>query len=159
DVGVGAEPFANLSVGAEQRYSSAQPPLVHAISAPQTTLERIGFTMLYRALPRIPRALPIVGMERCDPAAAVAFLEGETGVVHPLLNEVDVPPVGSGGPDDLRHRLGQLAKLAFTVFQSGLSSGPVGDVLCLNDVIERCTLTSAKNRRAELDIDDRPVLA
>jgi hypothetical protein len=51
DVGARAKPFANLSVRAQERHSSDQPPLVHAISAPQTAFERIGVTMLYRTLP------------------------------------------------------------------------------------------------------------
>src|SRR6185503_20804401 len=76
DVGARAKPLANLSVRAEQRHSSDQPPLIHAISAPQTALERIGVAMMYRMLPGIPRALPIVGGERCDPAFSAAFFQG-----------------------------------------------------------------------------------
>src|SRR4029450_5088731 len=78
--------------------------------------------------PGIPRALPIVGVERFDPAFSVALFRGETGVVRPLLIEVDVQPVAGGGPADLRHRLGHLPKLALTSLQPLLHSLLLGDV-------------------------------
>ena len=74
DIGACAKPFAILSVRAEERHASDQPPLIGAIGAPQTAFERIGVTMLCRTLPGIPRVLPIVGVERCEPAFAVALL-------------------------------------------------------------------------------------
>jgi len=159
DVGARAEPFANFSVRAEQRHSSDQPPLVPAISAPKTAFDGIGVTMLYRTLPGIPRALPIVRVERLDPAFSAALFEGETGVVHPLLIEVDVPPIGTGDPDDLRHRLGQLPKLAFAGLQRFLGALARRDVFDLRDEVEGCTISTSKNRRVEQDIDDRSVLA
>ena len=56
-------------------------------------------------------------------------------------------------------RIEREGQTPFTVFQSGFCSFPFCDVLYLNDVIERCALSSTKNRHAELDIDDRTVLA
>ncbi len=64
DIGAGAEPFDDLPVRAEQRHASDQPPLVDAIGAPQTAFERVGVTVLRRALPGIPRALPVVRVEQ-----------------------------------------------------------------------------------------------
>src|SRR5262245_41666767 len=128
NVGARAEPFANLSVGAEHRYCSGQPPLIHAVSAPQTAFDRISVTMLYCTLPGIPRALPIVGVERCDPAFSVALFQGEAGVVHPSLIQVDILSIGAGGPDDLWHGLGQLPKVAFTSLQRLLCALLISDV-------------------------------
>src|SRR5215471_4868178 len=53
-VGARAKPFANFPVRAEQRHSSDQPPLINAISAPQTAFERIGVTTLHGTLPGSP---------------------------------------------------------------------------------------------------------
>src|SRR5262245_58639158 len=128
NVGARAEPFANLSVRTEPRLSSDQPPLIHAISAPQAAFERIGLTMFDRVLPGIPRALPIVGVERCDPACSAALFQGETRVVHPLLIEVDVLPISARGPDDLRHGLGQLPEFAFACLQRLLCALALSDV-------------------------------
>src|SRR6185503_10818143 len=78
---------------------------------------------------------------------------------HPLLIEVDVPPIGTGGPDDLRHRLGQLPKLAFTSLQHFLGTLARRDVFELRDEVERRTVATPKNRNVEHDIDGRSVLA
>src|SRR5215510_8001984 len=114
--------------------------------------------MLQCTLPGIPRALPIVGVERCDPAVSVALFQGEAGVVHPSLIQVDILSIGVGGPDDLRQGLRQFPKVAFTSLQRLLCTLLLSDVLCLNDAIERRALLSTKNRRTELDIDGRTVL-
>src|SRR4030095_16916651 len=68
-------------------------------------------------------------MERSDPAFAVAFFQGEAGVVHPLLIEIDVQSIGCGGPDDLRHGLGQLPKLSFAPPHRLFCALVLGDVL------------------------------
>ena len=79
-------------------------------------------------LPGVPRALLVVRMKRSDPAFSVAFFQGEAGVVHPLLIEIDVPPIGSGDPDDLRHGLGQFSKLAFASLQRLLRPLALGEI-------------------------------
>ena len=111
DIGASAEPFQNLAVRPAHRRAADQPPAIDAIGTPQTAFQRVGFVVLRRTLPGIPGALLVIGVEGRVPAMAVTFLHRHPRVVHPLLIEIDVPTIGPGGPDDLRHGLRQGAKL------------------------------------------------
>ena len=59
---------------------------------------------------------------------AVTFIQRQPGVIHPLLIEIDVPTIGPGGPNDLRHGLREGAKLLLALAQGLLRPLAVGDV-------------------------------
>ena len=82
-----------------------QPPAIDAIGSPQTAFQQVGFIVLRRTLPGLPGALLVIGMEGNVPAVAVTFIQRQPSVIHPLLIEIDVPTIGPGGPNDLRHGL------------------------------------------------------
>ncbi len=111
------------------RHAADEPPFINSIKTAQAAFERISAVTFYRVLPCIPRPLLVVGMERFVPAMTIAFLQRQSRVGHPLLVEVNIPAVGPGDPDDLRHGLGQQAKFVFAFFQRLFGIMTVGDVV------------------------------
>ena len=128
DIGASAEPFLNLAVRTAYGRAVDQPPAIDAIGAPQTAFQQVGFVVLRRTLPGIPGALLVIGVEGSDPAMAVTFIQRQPGVIHPLLIEIDVPTIGPGGPNDLRHGLREGAKLLLALAQGLLGPLLLGDV-------------------------------
>ena len=77
---------------------------------------------------------------------AVTFIQRQPGVIHPLLIEIDVPTIGPGGPDDLRHGLREGAKLLLALAQGLLRPLAIGDVLKHRIDLGRAVLSGAKYR-------------
>ena len=68
--------------------------------------------MAHRMLPGIPGALLVIRVEGLVPTMAVAFLQGKPSVFDPLPVEIDIASIRLADPDDLRHRLRHVAKVA-----------------------------------------------
>src|SRR4026207_1343828 len=62
-------------------------------------------------------------------------------------------------PHSHLRRIEREGKALFTIFQSCVCTFPFCDVLYLSDVVERRALSTTRNRSAEHDVNDRPILA
>ena len=84
DVGVAAEPFADLPVRIVQRLGEGAEPAIGAVVAADAELALVVAPPARRPLPARPGGLPIVRMQALEPAGAELVLGRNAGIARPL---------------------------------------------------------------------------
>ena len=102
DVGVRADPFADPAVLVEHRHRADLHAAVFAVPAPEPVLGGERPAAGDRLAPGADRLLPVVGVDRLEPASPRRLGAGLAGEGHPLAGVDGPPAVGGRGPDDLR---------------------------------------------------------
>src|SRR5437016_12028202 len=96
-------------------------PSIHLIKgASKSVFDFVLITRFYRAGPEFDALIEIVAMYYRLPAAAFSFRQRHAGIIEPPLIEVIEPAIRIGGPENLRHSVGQLAKAIFRGIQTGV---------------------------------------
>ena len=101
DVGVGADPFADPAVVVEHRHRADVHAAVFAVPAPETVLGGERPAAGDRLAPGADRLLPVVGVDRLEPASPRRLGAALAGEGLPLAGVDGPPAVGGRGPHDL----------------------------------------------------------
>ena len=111
DVGAGAIPLDDLPCFVAHCRRAAQMPTIDAVRGLfESVFDLVLSPRSYRVGPDFYALIDIVGMQHWLPAPPLGFCQRHTGVVEPALIVIVQPAIGIGRPDNLRHRVGQLAK-------------------------------------------------
>src|SRR5678816_3578467 len=103
NIGAGAKPLYDFARRIPVGERPAQEPTVGTIRGPlQAKFNLVGGTLAPRLFPQSFGALPIRGMEARVPGLPRRFLQGEPGIIAPLLVVILVRSVRARDPDDLR---------------------------------------------------------
>ncbi len=121
DVGAGAEPAGHRAGLVAHRQRPAEAPAPGAVGTAQAVLGLERLAAVEAGAPGGRRRAEVVGVERAASARgtrqAGAGQRPEAGEVPPAPVVVVVPAVGAGGPDHLRHGVGDGAEPRLAVAQ------------------------------------------
>ncbi len=128
DVGAGPKPFGDVSFAIPDGRAAGLEPAVHAVRTADAVFHVVGAAARHRVGPESPGRLPVVRVQRRQPAPAQQVALGHSGVLGPLRAEVVTGAVGRGAPDELRQRLGQAPPTLLALPQPLLGLLPGGNV-------------------------------
>src|SRR6185503_495649 len=128
DVGAGADPADDGALRIAERHGAAEMPAVDAVGPPEPGLDRDRLSRPSARVPRGEDGGEIVGMHDRPPAPADALAECEPRVVAQLAVVEVERAVAAGGPDHLRHRVGDLPQLRLAMPEGMLDAAAPGDL-------------------------------
>jgi len=134
DVGAGAEPLCDGARPVADRDPAGLKPSVLPVGGSDAELQVVEAPPGDGALPARPGPPEVVGVEHREPAGPVMVGRGHPGVIDPLAAEVVAIAPGRGGPDQLRHCLGEQPEPGLTAAQLLLGPAALGD-LALEGVV------------------------
>ena len=112
DVRAGAEPAEELARFAAHRERAHEEPAEGTvIGAPDPVLDLVGRPARDALLRARRGPIPVLGVEDPKPALVGRVLDGRAGVLAPVPVVEHRAAVRPRDPDELRHRLGELAEL------------------------------------------------
>ena len=105
DVRRSADPEVDGALRIAERNRPAEVPAVAAVRGPEAVLDLEHLARLERLLAALERRAEVVGMNDPDPLVTLSGAGLEARVLEPAAVVVVRLAVGTGRPDDLRHRV------------------------------------------------------
>src|SRR5204862_431720 len=112
DVGAAAEPADEPAVLVPGRQGLAEEPAVVAAAILEAVFRLVGQPGLHGRVPRVEGGLPVLRVQDRVPTRVAVLPARVAGELVPALVEVVDSAVRAGGPDDLRHGVGELPESA-----------------------------------------------
>src|SRR5450432_2361718 len=110
DVRASAEPSCAATRSIMNGKGAPEKPMVDARLVPEPRLHLVRVARARRGVPALEAFFVVVGVDDVAPGVVAGYAFGAPREVVPTLIVIIEPPIRPGGPNDLRHRISELAK-------------------------------------------------